>query len=81
MLYSYSAGVVSNYNKPEDYSGIAVGASAGYKGIGIAHSFNPFNEYLETTKATSMTFSSISESDGTINVDYFFEPVKVFSWG
>lgn len=74
---SYSSGLLSNYENPQDYAKDFTNVSAGFD-IGLDHCWTPQDGVTESTQATSVTFSS-GLSFG-VGYDYYSEPIKLFEW-
>ena len=75
--FSYSVGIVENYDIPSDYSKHFFDINGGYN-VGLDHCYNPFDEYSIATQATSITFSS--GIGFGIGYDYYLQPIQLFEW-
>lgn len=78
---SYSTGLVSNYDDPEDYAKHFFGFNVGSV-VGIDHCWNPLQEHSHATQATSVTFA-IGTGGGLsygTGYDYYFTPDRLFGW-
>ena len=74
---SYSVGIVSNYEEPNDYAGHFADVSAGFD-LGIDHCWTPQDGIVDSTQATCVTFSpGISYC---IGYDYYSQPIFVSAW-
>ena len=74
---SYSTGIVSNYEEPQDYSGAFADVSI-TNNIGIDHCWTPQDGIVNSTQATCITFSP-GLSYG-IGYDHFSKPILVSRW-
>ena len=77
---SYSVGLVSNYEKPEDYSRHFIGGSIGGE-FGVNHCWSPEYGYFDAPKATSLTFSKSPGISMGAEYDFYSDPIPLFSWG
>ena len=76
--FSYSVGLVDNFNKPTDYSKHFVDVNAGNT-VGLDHCFDPTRAYSNTTKATTITFGK--GSNHGMGYDYYSQPWIIKEWG
>ena len=75
--FSYSVGIVENYDIPSDYSRDFFDINGSYN-VGLDHCWNPLDKYSVATKATSITFSpGIGLGVG---YDYYLQPIQLFEW-
>ena len=72
-----SAGLVKNYEEPENYAGPFIGGNIGYW-LGVDHCWDPRKKHAEATQATSATFSS----GFGIGVEgsWFLPALQIFEW-
>ena len=75
---SYSTGLVQNYETSDDYAGEFVDVFAGSV-IGLDHGWSPKDGLINSTQATTITFSS--GLGGGTGYDYYFDPIQVLKWG
>lgn len=74
---SYSVGIVSNYEKPQDYAGAFADVSI-TNTVGMDHCWTPQDGVVSSTQATCITFSpGISYGVG---YDHFSKPFFISSW-
>ncbi len=67
--FSYSAGLISNYENEGDYAGPFVSMGGSYL-IGGDHCYDPRYRYTSTVKATSATFGN--NKGGYYGYDYYW---------
>ena len=75
---SYSAGVVHNYDEPQDYAGSFVNYAGGHN-LGIDRCWSPKDGLFNGTGATSITFSN--GLGAGVGYDFYSDPIRLWGWG